>query len=82
MFRTILVFLAIPTVLSIPPDDLHWRVANFQTPHNRFVRDLYGCPPDVDKIDERCHPARGIVNYSDYSKARKAAAKLYYLKPE
>ena len=61
------------------PVDLRVLVVDFEHPHDRFVRKLFGCPAAGPLTDDVCRPARGIVSYGDFMAARKRAAKLYDL---
>ncbi len=61
------------------PVDLRVRVVDFEHPHDRFVRKLFGCPPTGVLTEDVCRPIRGIVSYGDFMAARSRAAKLYDL---
>lgn len=60
-------------------DEMQVNAVNFERHHLPFIKDLFGCPPNPIHFSQ-CHPGRGILNYREYTQARKAAAKLYSLK--
>ncbi len=62
---------------SSPDDDIRLRVIEFEKYWDRFVRKLFGCPPQGEVSPETCRPALGSIDYAAFAKARKAAEKLF-----
>lgn len=81
-------FLRILTLLILSPlvlseaqfSDLRLAVVAFEKPHDKFVRQLFGCQPEGMITPDTCNPNLGTINYGEFSRARKAAARLYDLK--
>ena len=63
-------------------DELREKVRQFVPAHNRFSRNLFGCPETGELMPGSCDFNRATIDYDAYSRARKAAAKLYALKLE
>ena len=83
--RVLALLLSVPVVSNIHARvsyDLREAVVRFEYPHDRFVRQLFGCSARGMVNSTTCTPRRGIVSYRDYFEARKAAADLYDLKTE
>lgn len=77
---TLLLILQLPA--QAPYDDLREKAAKFATAHNKFVRELFGCPQSIPLTAGSCSLSLGIVNYGEFLRARKLAASLYSLKSE
>ncbi len=74
--------LAIPLAVGRLPDfdDLRAKVIEFERAWDIFVRKLFGCRLEGELSAETCDVAEGTVDYAAFSRARRAARKLFELK--
>jgi hypothetical protein len=66
---------------AISPDDFISRLFTFHNHYDRFMRAYLGCPPGAKEPGD-CQPAKGLMDYGEFNKARQAATQLFDLKPE
>ena len=52
-------------------------ILTFEIHHDRFIRDLFGCPPTGIISDKTCLRSNARLNYEEFEAARKAAKRLY-----
>jgi hypothetical protein len=63
---------------SAPAPDFPARLIAFHQLYDPFFRDYFGCAAH-ETDPSRCDPKTGHMDYAEYSKARKAAMKLFDL---
>ena len=70
----------VPMPVSAPtPIELYDKVLEFEKHWDIFVRNLFGCQKTGETNSDTCKPSNGSINYSEWTRARNAAKKLFEL---